>query len=150
MNKQIKQREEIEDEMLGEGDRLTELMIHKERLEQEAQEVATTDEARILEIEAELEDVMVEADSITQTLETLDEHLEYVDERILKLKEEIGTFDMDSIQPPRFKGLNSVEMARATLRVFFMVVLDLNVYKRDLENKCIEQDETILDLQSQL
>ena len=45
-----------------------------------------------------------------------------------------------------FKGLNSVEMARATLRTFFMVLLDLNVYKRDLETKCIEQDETILDL----
>lgn len=38
-------------------------------------------------------------------------------------------------------------MARATLRTFFMVLLDLNVYKRDLETKCIEQDETILELQ---
>jgi len=28
-----------------------------------------------------------------------------------------------------------------------MVLLDLNVYKRDLETKCIEQDETILELQ---
>ena len=45
-----------------------------------------------------------------------------------------------------FKGLNSVEMARATLRTFFMVLLDLNVYKRDLETKCLEQDETIIDL----
>lgn len=55
---------------------------------------------------------------------------------------------MDSIQPPRFRGLSSVENARATLRTFFMVMLDLNVYKRDLENKCIEQDETILELNS--
>ena len=30
--------------------------------------------------------------------------------------------------------------------IFFMVLLDLNVYKRDLETKCIEQDETILEL----
>jgi mRNA-degrading endonuclease YafQ of YafQ-DinJ toxin-antitoxin module len=28
------------------------------------------------------------------------------------------------------------------------VLLDLNVYKKDLENKCIEQDETILELHS--
>jgi uncharacterized coiled-coil protein SlyX len=27
-----------------------------------------------------------------------------------------------------------------------MVMLDLNVYKRELENKCIEQDETILEM----
>jgi len=25
-------------------------------------------------------------------------------------------------------------------------MLDLNVYKRELENKCIEQDETILEM----
>lgn len=29
-------------------------------------------------------------------------------------------------------------------------MLDLNVYKRDIENKCIEQDEKIIDLQTQL
>ena len=45
---------------------------------------------------------------------------------------------MDSVQPPRFKGLNNVDNARATLKTFFMVLLDLNVYKKDLENKLIE------------
>ena len=60
------------------------------------------------------------------------------------------SFDIDSIQPPRFKGLNSVEMARATLKTFFMVMLDLNVFKRDLETKCIEQDEKILSLNSEI
>ena len=43
-----------------------------------------------------------------------------------------------------------MENARATLRTFFMVLLDLNVYKRDLEQKCIEQDETMLELQQTL
>ena len=42
--------------------------------------------------------------------------------------------------------MNSVEMARATLSTFFMVLLDLNVYKRELEQKCIEYDETVLEL----
>jgi hypothetical protein len=50
-----------------------------------------------------------------------------------KLEEEVSSFDIDSIQPPRFKGLSNVENARATLRTFFGVMLDLNVYKRDLE-----------------
>ena len=62
------------------------------------------------------------------------------------MSEEVSAWDPDSIKPPRFRGLNSVEMARATLKTFFMVLLDLNVYKRDLETKCIEQDETILEL----
>ena len=91
-----------------------------------------------MEIEIELEDIATESSSITSTLDTLEEHLEFVSSKINKIREEIGSFDMENIQPPRFKGLNSVEMARATLRTFFMVLLDLNVYKRDLETKCIE------------
>ena len=31
-----------------------------------------------------------------------------------------------------------------------MVLLDLNVYKKDLENKLIEQDETVLELSSKV
>jgi len=80
-----KQKEEIEDEMLSEGDRLTELIIIKERAESElnainvcVEEVIDYDEARKLELEKELEDVMMESDSITQTLDDVDEHLDYV------------------------------------------------------------------------
>ena len=57
---------------------------------------------------------------------------------------------MDAIQPPRFKGLTNVDMARQTLRTFFMVLLDVNVYKKELESKCIEQDEQVMLLQSQV
>ena len=54
------------------------------------------------------------------------------------------------MQVPRFKGLNNVENARATLKTFFTVLLDLNVYKKDLENKLIENDEQIIEMQSQI
>mgnify|MGYP007086473734 CR=1 FL=1 len=57
---------------------------------------------------------------------------------------------MDAVQPPRFKGLNNVDNARATLKTFFMVLLDLNVYKKDLENKLIENDEQMIELQSKV
>lgn len=82
--------------------------------------------------------MVIESDSITSTLDTLEEHQQYLLAKVNKLTEEVNSIDMDSIQPPRFRGLSSVENARATLRTFFMVMLDLNVYKRDLENKCIE------------
>jgi hypothetical protein len=143
--------------MFSEGDRLTELSMQQQRLEFEQSQIRQAqvageeyEEARDLEIEVELEDIALESNSITQTLDTLEEHLEFVQQKVNKLREETSAFDMDSIQPPRFKGLNSVEMARATLRTFFMVLLDLNVYKRDLETKCIEQDEKVLDLQTQV
>lgn len=122
--------------MLQEGDRLTELMMEKERLEEELAE--GFDDVRQMEIEAMLEDIVVESESITQTLDTLDEHLQIVSEKVARLENEVREFDWEQITPPRFKGLSSVENARATLRTFFLVMLDLNVYKRELENKCID------------
>ena len=80
----------------------------------------------------------------------LEEHLDHVETKIGQITSEIQAFDLDAVSPPRFKGLNNVENARATLKTFFMVLLDLNVYKKDLENKLIEQDEAVLDLQSKV
>jgi len=37
-----------------------------------------------------------------------------------------------------FKGLKSIEAARFTLKTFFDMVLDLNIYKKDLEDKISE------------
>ena len=45
-----------------------------------------------------------------------------------------------------FNALETVDSARETLKTFFQVVLDLNIYKRDLETKCIEQDENVIKL----
>ena len=80
--------------MLSEGDRLTELMVQKERLEFELTQEGL-DEERRLEIEGELDDIWVESESITQTLDTLEEHLSYVSAKVEKLEEEVGQFDMD-------------------------------------------------------
>lgn len=55
------------------------------------------DEARDLEIEVELEDIATESDSITATLDNLEEHMAFVSEKINKLREEIASFDQDSI-----------------------------------------------------
>lgn len=115
-----------------------------------AEDGGEVDETRQLEIEAELEDVCLESDSITATLDVLEEHLDHVETKIGQIQSEIKAFDMDQVQPPRFKGLNNVDNARATLKTFFLVLLDLNVYKKDLENKLIEQDELVLDLQSKV
>lgn len=143
--------------MLGEGDRLTELLVEKERLEFEQEQLITArdngeevDEERMLEVEALLEDVVTESDSITATLDVLEEHLEHVESKVATIRSEIKAFDMDAVKPPRFKGLNNVQNARATLKTFFMVLLDINVYKKELEQKLIENDETILELTSKV
>ena len=63
----------------------------------------------------------------------LEETLQFVQSKVDQVTEEIEGFDMDSIQPMTFNALDSVESARATLKTFFQVLLDLNIYKRDLE-----------------
>ena len=62
--------------MLTEGDRLTELIVQKERLEDESNELNSCiaegkeyDQVRLIEVEQELEDVELESNSITQTLD---------------------------------------------------------------------------------
>jgi len=76
----------------------------------------------------------------------LEETLEFVQSKVNQVTEEIESFDLDSVQPLSFNALESIESAKATLRTFFQVVLDLNIYKRDLETKCIEQDEMVIQL----
>jgi len=93
---------------------------------------------------------VLESDSITATLDVLEEHLDHVETKIASIESEIKAFSLESVQAPRFKGLTNVENARATLKTFFMVLLDINVYKKDLENKLIEQDEAMLELQSKV
>lgn len=72
--KQIEQKEKIENEMLEEGDRLTDVLMQKEKLEFEKEDIENLpedqkDEGRIFEIEDLLKDLQLEIESITQTLD---------------------------------------------------------------------------------
>ena len=69
--------------MLAEGDRMTELLIQKEKMEFEKEEIeakpeSERDEGRLLEIEDMLKDFTLEMNSITDTLDQLEEVLEFV------------------------------------------------------------------------
>ena len=87
---------------------------------------------------------------MTDNLDSMDETLAYKNRKINDLCEEIAANDLEQIEPLKFGGLKSVEAAKVTLQTFFGVLLDLNVYKRDLEQKCIEQDEAILGLNEKM
>jgi len=51
--------------MMQEGDRLTEIILQKERLQCEKEEIEDQEDTRLIEIEYELDDILLEADSIT-------------------------------------------------------------------------------------
>ena len=146
------QKENIEDEMLEEGDKMTELLVYKEKLEFEKEELETIpeeerDEGRILEIEESLKDIFLEINSITETLDMLEENLNYIENQVNASFEEIESFDIENVTTLSFNALETIESAKVTLKTFFQVFLELNVYNRDLEQKCIQQDERVIQLE---
>lgn len=69
--------------MLDEGDRMTDLLVMKEKLIAEKEEIEDKpenerDEGRLLEIEEELKDVALELTSNTETLDLLEGTLDFV------------------------------------------------------------------------
>eukprot|EP00347_Sterkiella_histriomuscorum_P016618 403352497 len=153
MEQQLEKKEQIEEEMLTEGEKLANLMIEKDRMEIEMQQSEVDDapdEGKILELEELHYLKSIEVDQITEHLDSLDETLSFVNNKVNKLTEDISALDIDNIEPIKFSGLASVDAARVTLQTFFSVLLDLNIYNRDLEIKCIESDEAILGLNDQI
>ena len=57
--------------------------------------------------------------SIADTLDQLEEVLEFVQSKVNQVTEEINAFSMDSVTPLSFNALDSLDSARATLKIFF-------------------------------
>ena len=117
-DKQLAQKDKVEAEMLEEGDRLTEALIEKEKLEFEKEELEAKpkeerDEGRLLEIEDNLKDLDMAVTSVTATLDLLQEALEFVQSKLNQVTEELEAFDVDSISPLSFNALESIDSARA-------------------------------------
>jgi chromosome segregation ATPase len=145
MENHEKVKTQIEDEMFVEGDKLNALTLEKERKELEKQglEMAAADtpdfdDGRILELEEEIYQVDAQIGNITDHLESLEETYEYHSKKLNTLNEQALSLAADSIEPLKFVGLQSIDAARVTLQTFFSVMLDVNIYKKDLEKKCIE------------
>lgn len=96
-------------------------------------------EGEYIEMEDELEAITAGETMIIETLETLDTTLDFVNGRINKLYDSLQEVDIENTSKAlEFKGLKNIEAARLTLKTFFDMVLDLNVYKTDIEEKISE------------
>ena len=128
-----KEREEIEEEMLQLDERLSAHMLQKER--KNLEKLNEEDEGRKFELEDELDTIQSEILVITEMLDSLDTTLSYINRKISSNAEKLAQAELDSVNSLSFAGLRSVDTAKATLKTFFNVVLELNIYKRDLEEK---------------
>jgi chromosome segregation ATPase len=124
MDEQMDKKDKLENEMLEEGDKITDLLLMKEKLELERellmeQAEDKRDEGRLLEIDDNLKDIALEVESITQTLDMLEQTLSYVQSKVNQVTEEIEAFDDQTVTPLQFNALTSIESAKATLKTFF-------------------------------
>ena len=124
--------------------------IEKQQKELVAQDQEEPDEGPILELEEQIYQVTIEIDQINERLETLEEIYNFHTNKLAQLNGEAVTLDAENIEPLKLSGLHSIDAARVTLQTILSILLDVNIYNKDLELKCIELDEQILDLNSSI
>ena len=67
-------------------------------------------------------------------LDNLEEKNEFIEAKITSIKTSIIEFNPEDIDELKFEEVQSLEGARACLSAFFAILLDVNVYKRQLES----------------
>lgn len=71
-------------------------------------------------------------------IESMEEKLAFISAKQSDINTTLININPDEIEQLSFNAMTSVEGARATLQTFFGILLDVNVYKKQLEEKVIE------------
>lgn len=71
---------------------------------------------------------------VNENLETLEEKYDFIDNKVAGLNIKMREFSPDDIEQLKFDQVQSIEGARACLGAFFGILLDVNIYKKQLEN----------------
>lgn len=73
--------------------------------------------------------------AVSDNIETLEEKFDFINDKVGQVNIEILKFSPDDIEQLKFDQVQSIEGARACLGAFFGILLDVNIYKKQLENK---------------
>ena len=122
--------------------------MRKQRLEQRRSQ--TEDEAQQALVIEELRQVDCELEAARETVETLETQADFVEAKLAQIDAELLQFSPDDVEQLRFDQVQSIEGARACLGAFFGILLDVNVYKTELEARAAQQEATIESLLGQV
>jgi len=75
--------------------------------------------------------------AVQDNLDNLEEKNDFIENKITTLKTAVIEFNPDDVDELKFEEVQSIEGARACLGAFFGILLDVNVYKRQLEQQNI-------------
>ena len=97
--------------------------------------ISDEDLEAINEVEEEIKAIDLDILSINRNLETLEETNEFITNRISELNQEKIAVDAGDIEMIRFNHIKTLDSAKRGLSTFFALLLDLNVYKCQLEKR---------------
>ena len=122
----------------------------KEKLEAKRRLVDEADLDQLEDIDSELRGLDLELEAITENINSLDDKLEFINEKISVFNKEVIEINPEGIESLRFEEISNLEEAKVYLGSFFNIFLEMNVYRSMVENKIIDQEDSIDKLKKEI
>ena len=136
---EIEQRNEVDNVISEEQNAHAQLSVRREKLEfrksQIDSELECVNDEELYNVSEEIGSLNLEMGAIQDNLDNLEEKHDFIEEKISSINTAIIEFSPEDIEQLKFEEVQSIEGARACLAAFFTILLDVNVYKRQLENQ---------------
>ena len=126
------------------------IQTKKEKLEASRRLIDEDDLDKLEDIDQELRGFELELEAINENISSLDEKLEFVNEKISVFNKEVIEINPEGIEALRFEEINNLEEAKVYLGSFFNIFLEMNVYRSMVENKIVEQQDSIDKLNNEI
>lgn len=130
------------------------MSVRKEKIEfKQTQMLSSMDEPNeeeMYQLNEEIEHLDFEMRAVQENIETLEEKNDFIESKMSSIQVELTSFSPSDIEALRFDSIHSIEGARACLGAFFGILLDVNVYKKQLENQARASEALIDGLQLEL
>lgn len=126
------------------------IQTKKEKLEASRRQIDEADLDQLEEVDQEIRGCELELEAINENISSLDEKLEFVNEKISVFNKEVIEIDPEGIEALRFEEIGNLEEAKVYLGSFFNIFLEMNVYRSMVENKILEQEDSIDKLKSEI
>mmetsp|Transcript_23012 Transcript_23012/g.22357 ORF Transcript_23012/g.22357 Transcript_23012/m.22357 type:complete len:160 (+) Transcript_23012:2389-2868(+) len=104
----------------------------------------------VYQINEEVDSIEFEMKALQDNIESMEEKQDFIQSKITNYNAELVGLNPDDIEQLRFDEVQSIEGARACLEAFFGILLDVNVYKKQLEALSLQNEATIDTLKSEV
>lgn len=150
MDKEEESKKFTEKQIEEEQSNFAVVLTKKEKLETKRKLIDPADKDALEDVDQELRGLELELNAINENMSSLEDKLDFINEKISVFNKEIIEINPEGIERLRFEEISNLEEAKIYLGSFFNLFLEMNVYRSMVENKLIDQDETITKLKKEI